>query len=107
MSEFVQKETVEKLVALFAGDPGNPYTLSELIRMAEEKGAALSHLVVAQAMAQEKLGYEDDPRTGRRRLSAQPRRLPARPHHGEEFPLGEGCLGPGPGESRGSGLDRR
>ena len=59
MSEFVQKETVEKLVPLFSCDPGNPYTLSELIRMAEEEGASLSHLVVAQAMAQEKLDYED------------------------------------------------
>ncbi len=50
MTEFVHKETVEKLVPIFSSDPGNPYTLSELIGIAEDKGASLSHLVVAQAM---------------------------------------------------------
>ena len=58
MTDLVQRETVEKLVPLFAADPGRPYTLSELIRMAESAGVALSHLVVAQAMAQENMGYE-------------------------------------------------
>lgn len=46
------------MLPCFSSDPGNPYTLSELIQMAEARGAALSHLVVAQAMAQEKLSYE-------------------------------------------------
>ena len=59
MSDFVFKEKVEQLVSLFSADPAKPYTLSELIRMAEAAGVALSHLVVAQAMAQEALGYED------------------------------------------------
>ncbi len=58
MNEYVERETVEKLVAGFSSEPAKPYTLSELIRMAEERGAVLSHLVVAQAMAQEKLDYE-------------------------------------------------
>ena len=58
MTNLVQKETVESLLPCFSPDPTNPYTLSELIRMAEEQGASLSHLVVAQAMAQEKLDYE-------------------------------------------------
>jgi L-serine dehydratase len=58
MTDLVQKETVEKWVPDFSADPGKPYTLSELIQMAEARGAALSHLVVAQAMAQEKLDYE-------------------------------------------------
>jgi L-serine dehydratase len=58
MTDFALKETVEKLLPCFSSDPGNPYTLSELIQMAEARGAALSHLVVAQAMAQEKLSYE-------------------------------------------------
>jgi L-serine dehydratase len=58
MKDFVLKETVEKLLPLFNSDPEKPYTLSELIQMAEAREAALSHLVVAQAMAQDKLGYE-------------------------------------------------
>jgi L-serine dehydratase len=58
MTDFALKETVEKLLPCFSSDPGNPYTLSELIQMAEARGAALSHLIVAQAMAQEKLSYE-------------------------------------------------
>ena len=58
MTELVQKKTVESLLSCFSTDPMKPYTLSELIRMAEERGAALSHLVIAQAMAQEKLDYE-------------------------------------------------
>lgn len=58
MTIFAQKEMVEALVPCFDPDPAKPYTLSELIRMAEAKGALLSHLVVAQAMAQEKLPYE-------------------------------------------------
>jgi L-serine dehydratase len=58
MKDFVLKETVEKLLPYFSSDPAKPYTLSELIQMAEAREAALSHLVVAQAMAQEKLSYE-------------------------------------------------
>jgi len=58
MTDFVLKETVEKLLPYFSSDPAKPYTLSELIQMAEAREAALSHLVVAQAMAQEKLSYE-------------------------------------------------
>ena len=58
MKDFILKETVEKLLPLFNSDPEKPYTLSELIQMAEAREAALSHLVVAQAMAQDKLGYE-------------------------------------------------
>ena len=58
MKDFVFKETVEKLLPYFSSDPAKPYTLSELIQMAEARAAALSHLVVAQAMAQEKLSYE-------------------------------------------------
>ena len=58
MMDLKQKEIVESLLSCFTPDPATPYTLSELIRMAEQRGAALSHLVVAQAMAQEKLDYE-------------------------------------------------
>ena len=58
MTTFVQREMVESLIHCFNPDPAKPYTLSELIQMAEAKGALLSHLVVAQAMAQEKLDYE-------------------------------------------------
>ncbi|MEW6335080.1 MAG: L-serine ammonia-lyase, iron-sulfur-dependent, subunit alpha [Thermodesulfobacteriota bacterium] len=58
MTNLKQKELVESLVSCFEADPGAPCTLSELIGMAEERGAALSQLVVAQAMAQEKLDYE-------------------------------------------------
>jgi len=58
MKDFVLKERVEKLLPLFNSAPEKPYTLSELIQMAEAREAALSHLVVAQAMAQDKLGYE-------------------------------------------------
>ncbi len=58
MTEFVQKEIIESLVSSFLPEPLKPYTLSELIGMAEGRGVALSHLVVAQAMAQEKLDYE-------------------------------------------------
>ena len=58
MTDFAFKETVGKLLPCFSSDPGKPYTLSELIQMAEARGAVLSHLVVAQAMAQEKLSYE-------------------------------------------------
>ncbi|MBN2439582.1 MAG: serine dehydratase [Deltaproteobacteria bacterium] len=53
----VYREAVEKLVPCFSSDPARPYTLSELIRMAESGGASLSQLVVAQAMAQEKRDY--------------------------------------------------
>jgi L-serine dehydratase len=59
MSDIVQKEIVEKLVPTFSPEPAKPYTLGELIRLAEEKSAALSHLIVAQAMAQENLDYEE------------------------------------------------
>ena len=58
MTTLVSREKIEALLPLFTPDPNQPYTLSELIAMAEKQGAALSHLVVAQAMAQEKLGYE-------------------------------------------------
>ena len=58
MTAFVSQEKIEALLPLFTPDPHSPYTLSELIAMAEKQGATLSHLVVAQAMAQEKLGYE-------------------------------------------------
>ena len=53
------KEITERLVGCFAADPAKPYTLTELIEMAEGQGAPLSALVVAQAMAQEKMGYEE------------------------------------------------
>ena len=53
------KEITERLVGGFAADPAKPYTLTELIEMAERQGAPLSALVVAQAMAQEKMGYEE------------------------------------------------
>ena len=53
------KEITERLVGGFAADPAKPYTLTELIEMAEGQGAPLSALVVAQAMAQEKMGYEE------------------------------------------------
>jgi L-serine dehydratase len=59
MADMVYREAVEKLVPYFSSDPAHPYTLSELIRMAESGGASLSQLIVAQAMAQEKLGYEE------------------------------------------------
>jgi L-serine dehydratase len=58
MAEVVQRENVERLVKCFSPDPKKPYTLTELIGMAEEQSAPLSHVVVAQAMAQERLGYE-------------------------------------------------
>jgi L-serine dehydratase len=58
MTALVSKEKIEALLPLFTPEPHKPYTLSELIALAEKQGAALSHLVVAQAMAQEKLGYE-------------------------------------------------
>jgi len=58
MANLRQKEIVESLVACFETDPEAPYTLSELIGMAEQRGASLSDLVVAQAMAQENLDYE-------------------------------------------------
>lgn len=57
MIDLVQSKTVESLAACFDPDPAAPYTLSELIRMAEGRGAALSQLIVAQAMAQERLDY--------------------------------------------------
>lgn len=49
---------VQKILPLFNSNPWNPYTLSELIQIAEDHGLPLSHTVVAQAMAQEKLTYE-------------------------------------------------
>ncbi len=58
MSRFAFQEAIEKLLPCFDPDPAKPYTLGELIQMAEGEGVALSHLVVAQAMAQENLGYE-------------------------------------------------
>jgi L-serine dehydratase len=58
MNDLVFGEVVEKLVPCFNPDPAKPYTLSELIQMAEAQGAMLSHLITAQAMAQEKLSYE-------------------------------------------------
>lgn len=58
MSRFAYQESVEALLPLFRPDPTTPYTLGELIQMAEEAGVALSHLIVAQTMAQENLGYE-------------------------------------------------
>jgi len=58
MNDFVFGKVVEKLVPCFNPDPAKPYTLSELIQMAEAQGAPLSHLITAQAMAQEKLSYE-------------------------------------------------
>jgi len=57
MSGFVHSKTVASLVSCFDPDPAAPYTLSELIRMAESRNAPLSQLVVAQAMIQEKLDY--------------------------------------------------
>ncbi|MCL2669530.1 MAG: L-serine ammonia-lyase, iron-sulfur-dependent, subunit alpha [Syntrophaceae bacterium] len=57
MTEFVQQKTVEALLSCFTPKPAEPYTLNELIRLAEEKGTFLSHLVVAQAMVQEGLDY--------------------------------------------------
>ena len=60
MQNLVMKERIEKLsIECFSPDPTKPYTISELIRMAEDRNAPLSHLVVAQAMAAEKLGYEE------------------------------------------------
>ncbi len=59
MAVFVFEDTVRKLVADFSADPAIPYTLGELIQMAEVQGVALSHLVAAQAMAQESLSYKD------------------------------------------------
>ena len=59
MSEVIaESKKIEKLLQCFSADPKKPYTLAELIGMAEGQGAPLSHLVVAQAMAQEKLDYE-------------------------------------------------
>ncbi len=59
MPELNYEEAVKKLVPLFSPAPGRPYTMGELIRTAENQGAALSHIVCAQAMAQEKLAYKD------------------------------------------------
>jgi len=58
MTGVAEKESIEKLSELFNSDSKKPYTLTELIAMAEEKGALLSHLIVAQAMAQEGQSYE-------------------------------------------------
>lgn len=49
---------IQKILPLFSSGPWNPYTLSELIQIAEDHGLPLSHIVVAQAMAQEKLTYK-------------------------------------------------
>jgi L-serine dehydratase len=57
MNEVVQEEKIERLLGCFSPDPKKPYTLTELIGIAQEQGAPLSHIVVAQAMAQEGLGY--------------------------------------------------
>ena len=59
MQNLVMKAHVESLIDCFSPDPTKPYTMSELIRMAEDRNTPLSHLVVAQAMAAEKLGYEE------------------------------------------------
>ena len=56
--KITDKEAVESLLSFFSAAPATPYTLSELIGMAEQRGASLSHLVVAQGMAREKLDYE-------------------------------------------------
>ena len=58
MTGVAEKESIDKLSELFNSDSKKPYTLTELIAMAEEKGALLSHLIVAQAMAQEGQSYE-------------------------------------------------
>jgi L-serine dehydratase len=49
---------VQELIPLFSSDPWKPYTLSELIQIAETHDLPLSHVVVAQAMIQEDLPYE-------------------------------------------------
>jgi len=49
---------VQELIPLFSSDPWKPYTLSELIHIAETHDLPLSHVVVAQAMIQEDLTYE-------------------------------------------------
>ena len=58
MEKFEFKQRVENLVSIFVSDPQNPYTLSELIRLAAANGAGLSQIVAAQGMAQEKISYE-------------------------------------------------
>ncbi len=58
MSQYASQESIEKLVSCFSPDPAKPYTLTELIEMAEAQGVPLSYVVVAQAMAQEQLGYQ-------------------------------------------------
>jgi L-serine dehydratase len=59
MAEFAFEDSVKKLVPLFSAEPAKPYTLGELIGLAEAQGTPLSHLIVAQAMVQEKIGYQD------------------------------------------------
>ena len=59
MTDAHLREITEGLVDCFRPDPAAPYTLTELIEMAEGRGAPLSALVVAQAMAQEKMGYDE------------------------------------------------
>jgi len=58
MGNYEFKEKVENLVSVFVAVPQKPYTLSELIGLAEAEKAGLSRIVAAQAMAQEKISYE-------------------------------------------------
>jgi L-serine dehydratase len=59
MKTYEFKEEIEKLGSLFHEDPQRAYTLSELIQMADRNGAGMSHIVAAQAMAQEGISYGD------------------------------------------------
>ncbi|MEW6377262.1 MAG: serine dehydratase [Thermodesulfobacteriota bacterium] len=58
MSRFSDEPAVKKLLPLFSSNPWKPYTLSELIQIAETHDLPLSHHIVAQAMVQEELSYE-------------------------------------------------
>ena len=58
MENYEFKQKIESLVSVFISEPQKPYTLSELIQLAAAHGAGLSHIVAAQAMAQEKISYE-------------------------------------------------
>jgi len=55
MTKFTDESRITELSKKFHDDPWHPYTLGELIQL--EETSPLSHLVVAQAMAQENSGY--------------------------------------------------